>query len=112
MSHKVAMPPQHRYRSEQEEALAQPSAGVLALLDQFASQYGQWHFLPPGKMRWTSSSPLQDAQLLAQQQDLQIFLIFRPSKQAKEIKEHRKEARKHSEGHMFPSQCYDEICSS
>ena len=69
VAHEIPMPPQHGFRREQEQALAEPSSRVLGPLDQFASQHGQRQFLPPGETRRTGSIPLQDTYLLAQQQD-------------------------------------------
>jgi hypothetical protein len=61
VAHEIPMPPQHGFRREQQEALTEPGPRVLGPLNKFASQHGQRHFLPPGKTRWRSSAPLQDA---------------------------------------------------
>jgi hypothetical protein len=38
-AHELPMPPQHGFRREQEQALAQPSTGVRGSLNKFASQH-------------------------------------------------------------------------
>jgi hypothetical protein len=78
-AHELPMPPQHGFRREQNEALTEQSARVLGPMDEFRDEKNQRQFLPPGEAWWAGLFPLQDAKLIPQQEDLQIFFAIRPS---------------------------------
>lgn len=78
-AHQLPMPPQHGFRREQNEALTEQSARVLGPMDEFRDEKNQRQFLPPGEAWWAGLFPLQDAKLIPQQEDLQIFFAIRPS---------------------------------
>ena len=92
VAHEIPMPPQYCLGAEQEQTLTEPSTKVRGSLDEFGRQNCQREFLPPGKTRWAGVSTLQYSYLLTEQQDLEVFLTFRPSEQTQEIKVCRKKA--------------------
>src|SRR5262249_33475912 len=75
---------------EPAPALAQPSTGVRGPSNQSSRKPRSWQGFPPEKTRWTTAGPLHDAYLLSEQQDLELFLLFRTSEQSEVRKKHRK----------------------
>ena len=70
------MPLQERVGLKEEHDLTEPRPCAVRQPRQFAGEDEQGEFLPAGNARRTGLFPLQDAQLLAEEQDLQILVMF------------------------------------
>ncbi len=82
------MPLEERVRFEQEDDLTEAAAGAGRQWCQFASEYKQDEFLPAGNARRGGLFALQNAELLPQEQDLNVLVVVSTSQQD-EVKHHR-----------------------
>ncbi len=74
--YQLSMPFQQGLGFEQEDDLAEPRAAVVRQRRQFPGKDKQWDFLPARDAGRTGMLPLQDTQLLAQQEDLYVFVTL------------------------------------
>ena len=85
--HELTMPFQQRVGLEQEDDLTKVGASTVRQCCQFAGENDQGELLPPRNARRVRLLPLEDAQLLAKEQDLNIFVMAGSSKQPDEVEQ-------------------------
>ena len=70
------MPLEQGLGLEQEDDLTEPGASPIRPGRQFPSEDDQRELVPAGNARCTRLVPLEDAQLLPQEEDFQVFLVL------------------------------------
>ena len=109
-AHEVAVPAQHgrglaQHQAAPERAAPGDQAGELG------DQDGQGELLPAREPRRTPALPLQDAQLVAEQRDLEVFLVRRSPPARDQIDQERDQVPQDQPGHL-PLACRCHIPST
>jgi hypothetical protein len=99
----LAVPCEQGLRFEQQDKLAQPGAGAGRHHRQFTDKDNQGKFLPTGNARWVGLLALEDAQLLAEQQDLEILVMVGLANDSDEIEQERQDKLQEKEHHASRS---------
>jgi hypothetical protein len=110
-SHSFPMPADHRGWLEQPEAVLQRLARMTRFLFQ-PHRYDRQRYLLPARNLWSSLLfSLDDPQLLAQLQDLQVFFILRQPADRRHIQHKFPDKQHHTKEHLtldFQSSCHTE----
>ncbi len=96
---KLAVPLQQRVRFEQEDDLTEAAAGAGGQSRQFAGEDNHREFVPAGNVWCVGMLALQNAELLPQKQNLDIFVMLSPTTQPDEVEQQRERVREKKEKH-------------
>ncbi|HSH78288.1 MAG TPA: hypothetical protein VLA19_07120, partial [Herpetosiphonaceae bacterium] len=87
--HELAMPLQQRVRLEQEDDLTEAGTSTRRQCRQFAGEDDQGELLAPRNAGRVRLLPLEDAQLLAEEEDLNILVLLSLMAQPEEVEQQR-----------------------
>lgn len=83
----LAVPPQHGVRLEQQDGVIQPSARASRAFSELDSEYREDAFLPYRNAGGLTELELHDAELVTQQQYLNVFVPVRQTPGDEYVKE-------------------------
>ena len=93
------MPFEQCLRFDQENNLTKSSASRGRHRGQLSSEDDEGEFLPAGDVRWAWLLALEDPQLLAQKEDLDIFVMLTSMTKPDEVEQQRERLREKKEKH-------------
>ncbi len=97
--YKFAVPLQQRVRLEEEHDVTEPGTSTSCHRREFAGKDEQCQFLPAGNAGRVSVLPLENTELLLQEQDLDILVMLGSTVQADEVEEQRERLRENKVDH-------------